>query len=234
MRNAIYQILHPWHWLTYGQNASAVAAVAACLGLIGLFIYTIYTGRMMRLGENTRRATITPVLISRGGIEFNPTDVSYPPQSQLGFTPPTINEYRADLSIRNIGEGAAIFLKSWSQPVTDQFDVNDRSILVKTSDANQGTSELTELLRGESTKVSFADFKAADLHRRWLFVIESIDHSNGRHQLRIVRSGLPSNETFVSMVHSRGDSFGERLEAITKRCVEILNAIKRAVERIDD
>jgi hypothetical protein len=97
----------------------------------------------------------------------------------------------------------------------------------------RGNSELTELLSGESTKVSFAGFKKQDLQRRWLFVIDSIDHSNGRHQLRVVRSWFPSNETFVSMVHSRGDSLGERVESIANRYVEILNAIKRTIDKID-
>lgn len=73
MQNIEYQLLHPWHWLTYGQNATALGAVVACLGFIGLIFYTLYTRRMMKLGENTRRAAITPVLISRGGVQFDAT-----------------------------------------------------------------------------------------------------------------------------------------------------------------
>jgi hypothetical protein len=229
MQNVMYQFLHPWHWLTYGQNAAAVEAVTACLGLIGLFIYTFYTRRMMRLSQDMQRASITPVLILRGGIGFVPTDIEYSSASELSFTLPELKEYRADLDIKNIGEGAAIFLKSWSQPASEGFDANDMSILIKTSAANEGNQELTELLKSESTNVSFPGFKNPDLQQRWLFVIDSIDHSNGRHQLRILRS---ENEISVSMVHGRGDSLGERVEAIANRCVEILNAVKRASTRI--
>jgi len=38
----VYQLLHPWHWLTYGQNASALqalAAVVATVAAIGAALY---------------------------------------------------------------------------------------------------------------------------------------------------------------------------------------------------
>src|ERR1019366_4887010 len=55
----LYQVTHPWHWLTYGQNAAGLQALCAFLALIGLIFYTLYTRRMMMLGELTRRAAIT-------------------------------------------------------------------------------------------------------------------------------------------------------------------------------
>src|ERR1700732_3242906 len=43
MDSVIYQLHHPWHWLTYGQNATALAAVAAVVGLIGtLFLHALH------------------------------------------------------------------------------------------------------------------------------------------------------------------------------------------------
>jgi hypothetical protein len=50
------QLIHPWHWLTYGQNAAAV-------GLIVIVFYTIYTRRMMILAQQTRRGELYPNLI---------------------------------------------------------------------------------------------------------------------------------------------------------------------------
>jgi hypothetical protein len=51
-----YQFLHPWHWLTYGQNATVVM-------LIVVVFYTVYTRRMMLLAQQTRRGDLYPSLI---------------------------------------------------------------------------------------------------------------------------------------------------------------------------
>jgi hypothetical protein len=51
-----YQLLHPWHWLTYSQNASVVT-------LIVVVFYTRYTRRMMLLAQQTRRGELYPLLV---------------------------------------------------------------------------------------------------------------------------------------------------------------------------
>ena len=232
MQRIIYQITHPWHWLTYGQNAAALGALSAVLGLIGLFFYTTYTRRMMKLGEATRRATITPILVLRAEPEFIATEVETSPAGELGFTPHKVISYRTVLKIRNIGEGAAVFLRAWAQPVSEKFGIGGATILLKTVHSTDGSSESTELFKGESTSVAFEPLKPSDLQRRWLFVVESIDQANGRHQLHVLRSAAPNVEIFVTMVHGPGDSLGERLEKLAKRCVEILNAITRAFKGV--
>ncbi len=55
MSSFFYQILHPWHWLTYGQNASG-------LGLVVLVFYTLYTRTMMLEAERARRGAMVPYL----------------------------------------------------------------------------------------------------------------------------------------------------------------------------
>lgn len=55
LERIFYQVLHPWHWLTYGQNASG-------LGLIVLVLYTIYTRTMMLEAERARRGAMVPRL----------------------------------------------------------------------------------------------------------------------------------------------------------------------------
>jgi hypothetical protein len=39
---AIYQIFHLWHWLTYGQNASGVQAVAAVVATVAAITAALY------------------------------------------------------------------------------------------------------------------------------------------------------------------------------------------------
>jgi hypothetical protein len=234
MDSVIYQLHHPWHWLTYGQNATALAAVAAVAGLIGLYFYTLYTRQMMRLQERTSRASITPVLISRGGVAFQATGVKHTPASEIGLIPGTVYEYQAVLDVRNIGEGVALFLNAWCQPVSEAFNANDSTFLIKTSQSSLGQHEFMELFKGQETKVAFQGFAPEDLHRRFLFVVEALDQSNGHHQLKIVRSGLPSGETSVTMAHRTGETVGERIAALAGRYVEILNAIKRQSDKLDD
>jgi hypothetical protein len=57
-----YQFRHPWHWLTYGQNASALSVAVSAVGLIVIVLYTLYTRRMMLLAGQTRRGELYPIL----------------------------------------------------------------------------------------------------------------------------------------------------------------------------
>jgi hypothetical protein len=72
----LYQLFHPWHWLTYGQNAAAA-------GFIGLAAYVAYTRRMMVAAEETRRLSLTPHLLAEisdkmGPLQFEITNVAGP------------------------------------------------------------------------------------------------------------------------------------------------------------
>jgi hypothetical protein len=223
MHSLVYQILHPWHWLTYGQNAAG-------LGLIGLFFYTLYTRRMMKLGEATRRANLTPEFSLRVLPEFVPTAYDVQIVTQFGSTEPKVIEYSVVMNIRNIGEGPAIGLQSWHQPVSTKFNIDGSSILLKTSGAFQGLQqgEGAELLKGEITKITFPGFKSGLVP--WLFVVEATDLANGKNQLKILMSG--PKETTVRMVHALGDSLGERIVGGVNRFVEILAAVKKAFRKL--
>ena len=93
----LYQLLHPWHWLTYGQNAAGV-------GLIVLIFYTIYTRRMMLLAQETRRGELYPMLI------LQRTDV---------------REGYLELFIENVGAGALLNAVEWGQHVSQRFELGD-------------------------------------------------------------------------------------------------------------
>lgn len=155
MRNILYQILHPWHWVTYGQNAAGVASVAAILGLIGLYFYTRYTRKMMLLQQETQRATVTPILVSTGAIEFVPLETKENPAAQLGLIAPTVTGYRPVLTVRNVGEGAAIYITSWAQAVTEKFTMGGSILFLQSPDTNGGDQQLQALVKGESMEITF-------------------------------------------------------------------------------
>jgi hypothetical protein len=98
----IYQVLHPWHWLTYkATNAEAVAAAAgfvaaatAILGLYGLWRYVAYTRRMMAATEASLRATFRPL---------------------LQIVKLSVQEDGIHVNVDNIGNGPAIHLIHWSR-----------------------------------------------------------------------------------------------------------------------
>ena len=89
----LYQITHPWHWLTYGQNAAAV-------GLIVLVFYTIYTRRMMLIAQQTRRSELYPLLILQAQ------------EVQCGHL---------RLLIVNVGGGPLLNVFNWGQSVSEGF-----------------------------------------------------------------------------------------------------------------
>jgi len=197
MNKILYQLFHPWHWLTYGQNATAVAALVAVFGLIGLVFYTLYTRRMMRMQEDTLKATITPILISQGRLEIIPTQPDFSSAAQLGFTEPRYTRYNVVINLRNIGAGAALFITGWCQLVTNKFVINN-FILPRSADAQDGFPEATELLTGETTTIAFRDFKPEDSHRSWLFVVQTTDQTNGKHQLQLLRTPAQNRATMVA------------------------------------
>jgi hypothetical protein len=89
----VYQLLHPWHWLTYGQNAAAV-------GLIVLVFYTVYTRRMMLLAQQTRRGELYPGLILQHCEAKDGT---------------------LDLVIMNVGAGPLLNAVRWGTCVSPKF-----------------------------------------------------------------------------------------------------------------
>jgi hypothetical protein len=77
---------------------TGIEALSACAGFTLLLLYTLYTRKMMKLGELTRRAQIMPV--------FSATDVS---PFVFGF----IDDLRScgmTATVRNVGEGPALLI----------------------------------------------------------------------------------------------------------------------------
>lgn len=184
--------------------------MAAIIGLIGLFFYTRYTRRMMHMQESAARATITPKLVAQSDVEFVPTHLEHNDATDIGLQEPNIVLLSAIFRFRNIGAGAALFLKGWHQPVSDNFVADNSDILAKTDQVNESSPQLTELMTGEATSVTFTGFRPEDLHRRWLFVVNTIDQTNLKHQLQLLRTPKTNGttEVSVSMVHQKDGKGG--------------------------
>ncbi len=186
------------------------AAIAAILALIGLYFYTRYTKQMMEMQEAIARASVTPILVTQGNVDFKPEEILDAPLSEVGVRPPTITKYAAVVRVRNVGEGAALFLSAWHQPVSKKFVLEDSILFEKPEGARDGRSESTELIKFESTPVAFFGFSPEDLTRRWLLVVDAIDQTNLRHQLQILRMPVSAEHSTVNVVmkhetpHERG------------------------------
>jgi len=197
----LYQFTHPWHWLTYGQNATAIAAIAACVGLLGLYFYTLYTRAMMESQASTARASITPILVTQGSIEYVPTNMQMV-ETAPGVMEPRFAHCDATVNVKNIGQGAALYVRAWCQPISANF-IAGSNILERTSGAIQSDG-LVHLLQSENAAILIQGLPPETLHGRRIIVVETIDSSSLRHQLQIIQTpaGNGRVQTEVNMVHA--------------------------------
>ena len=104
---------------------------------------------------------------------------------------------------------------------------------------------LTSMTKGEVAEIYFNAYDPANPSvvqqgfltqpfpaKRWLFVVDAIDQAKGRHQLKMLTTFEEPPNTDVAMVHSLGDTFGERWMQFVTRAVEILNATKAEVSKL--
>ncbi len=203
MKEALYQIFHPWHWLTYNQNAEAVAAVAAALALVGLFFYTRYTRKMMQMQANTTRASITPILVTPGDVGFATTDLQLV-KTTAGAHQPIVVRCRLSLTVKNIGEGAALYVRGWCQPVSEKF-VNNSSMILEKTAASRETDSFAYLQKSESTTIQIENLSPEIQTQRAVIVIEAIDVTSLRHQLQIIRSPSSDGKTDIAVTMAHAD-----------------------------
>jgi hypothetical protein len=189
---------------------------------------------MMKLGELTRRAMITPVFTAKEIVPHYLSEDS--------------NEVcRVSMTIRNIGEGPAAIIWAWHQPVSDKFSVFDSAILTQPHSVRFGNAPESDLLKGDSMQIHFDAYDLNNpsasgkqgvlMHafppkRRWLFVVDAIDQAGGRHQLKILRNIGDDAPTDASMTHALGDTFGERWVKLVTRTVEILRATRDEILKL--
>lgn len=165
-----YQLFHPWHWLTYGQNASGVQTITAVLAFLGLIAYTVYTRRMKTLQEETRRGELFPTLAVSDYQE---------------------NGVTISIDIRNVGRGAALDVKFWHQFVSNAFEL-DGFMLVPTVSA--GALFLGALMEGEAKTIEAK--VPTFLREKYLFVVDCHDVLGGQHQYRVLRHGESGTKAF--------------------------------------
>jgi hypothetical protein len=201
MDDVLYQLSHPWHWLTYGQNATAVAAVAACLGLVGLFFYTLYTKSIMKMQESTARASITPELVVQGPAEYTGVNQQMV-EIAHGLQQLRYARYNMRLGFRNVGAGAALFVRAWCQPVSERF-ICTGSILETTPDSVQSNG-FSHLLQSENVTIVIEGLRHDVQTLRRVIVVETTDAANMRHQMQILETpaGGGKTQTEVAMAHT--------------------------------
>jgi hypothetical protein len=100
MRPSLYQVLHPWHWITYGQNSSAVGATAAGLAAIAAAVAGIFAVR-------TYNATLEQLAVSRNQAELAATQMLSQLRPVLLMRSRVNPNLTKGFSIENVGSGAA-------------------------------------------------------------------------------------------------------------------------------
>lgn len=179
MNQWAYQLFHPWHWLTYGQNAAGVQTITAVLAFFGLIAYTVYTRRMKTLQQETRRGELFPTL-ALSTYQDEGTGIS--------------------VGIRNVGRGAALNAKFWHQPVSEKYELDEFMLVPKIP---VETSFLGALMEGESKtiEIDISGFLA----KKYLFVLDCHDVLGGKHQFRVLRREGQAPKLFefqTFMVHN--------------------------------
>ena len=147
----IYQLVHPWHWLTYGQNANALGSLAAGIAAGAATLAGVYAVRAYRSTVEQLNVARTQdvrdlshhleVLRPQLSIEI---DERRPPKNGGTF-----------VRIRNIGTGRAVEIKrvgislttSISQPAGSDY----LAIVQMTGDHPNGPGHHTAFLWYSST-----------------------------------------------------------------------------------
>jgi len=163
---------------------AAVQSIAAVLGLIGLFFYTLYTKRMMKLQLETRRAEIAP--------EFTLKELS-----GSSNVPPARNLH---ITVWNIGKGPALRLKGWFYPVESSLRLDKSKFLPRRATAEDGDISGFEVLPGA---LGIIVFQRIPMQGHLLCVIECEDAGRYKHQFQLIRIPEPAAMDPWLMVHGR-------------------------------
>jgi hypothetical protein len=172
----LYQVLHPWHWLTYGSNATAVGVAISALGLVVVILYTLYTRHLMMLAWQTRRGELYPLIVLE-------------------------SEERRDghieVVLSNLGGGSLINSFQWHQPVSESFSLNPVFL--------EHTAGVERLVVGSLVPNRRRTLRTPiqSVGGSRLLVLEGTDAMGGRHQFcfvsRFIRLGV--YEITVQMIH---------------------------------
>jgi hypothetical protein len=190
MNPILYQLAHPWHWLLYGNNASALAALSAVLGVIGLFLYVRYTKTIMEATLASFEASFYPVLMA-----------------QLSDTSQHFIHWR----IHNVGRGPARNVRIWrieeGNDAPELFKMrqylpdNERAIVYGTLLPDHDKTEAFEIRYGYATGED-----------AFLVIVDAEDNAGSAHQLQILSYGKDSSmghlyhEAYSIPVERKGNS----------------------------
>jgi hypothetical protein len=117
-----HQFAHPWHWITYGQNASGLGAVSSLLAagaasIAGYFAFRAYQTTVQQLGVATKQywdghkmylESVRPHLVVRAEGK-RPSEISVP--------------FCTLLKVKNVGSGRAINIEGKNGIVFSAFSL---------------------------------------------------------------------------------------------------------------
>ncbi len=165
------QLVHPWHWAAYGQNASI-------LGLIGLIAYVLYTRRMMKAAEETRRLSLTPYLLAQ--LPLNPNNEPF-------------------IEISNVA-APAVRCIVWAQGVSENMSLGLR--VRKPSDISS-----TPIASITIDKPARIPLRLATDQSKVLYVVDCFDTAGGIYQLQILQTPIPPRHVTIEAMFSIPDTF---------------------------
>ena len=149
-----------------------VQAICAVFGVAGLAVYTYYARQQAVYTQATLRASMTPYI-----------DIvnQHPEAMQKGAL--TFEGYR--VSYRNVGQGAALRLRSWHRHADDRIIAafKARKIMAPENAGTAGLLDRDDLPRDGVVEASFNEYTE---HSERLYVLEGEDQSGGFHQVQVL------------------------------------------------
>jgi hypothetical protein len=103
----LYNSLHPWHWLTYGLNSTALVTLATCVGTIGVLVAGFYAYRTF--GATLEQLALAREEAMRAKAQYLE---SVRPHLSISVLPQSNRGDAVLVTIKNTGTGRALGIKA--------------------------------------------------------------------------------------------------------------------------
>ena len=184
MLGIFYQFQHPWHWMTYGNNALGVMALSVILVCVSVMRYN--SGRVLvRMLENqTRRGSVLPVIYVTFAKEQSDTC-----------------EAKIPLSLQNIGAGPGIALSASMGRQPSRKPTAQQPIIEAAATEFEPFTELSNkpISPGSSILVEIA---RPAWYEDLLFLLDYKDVCGNRYQTQFSFTTYPGQRPTVSCVYA--------------------------------
>ena len=149
MNPIAYQVMHPWHWLTYGQNSAAAQVMASCIGALLVLVTLYYTMKTLRMAGETLRVAGRQAEASENAANMAIKQLALTAQAEDKATAPLIQLDMAEdgrsATLTNVGLGPALAIEAELKLKADvkvicNTDVlgNEKSMTIKFRESDVG------------------------------------------------------------------------------------------------